>query len=182
MKMNMLKKIKKEINLPLFILGYRDSGAILYERCAPQFQQFDRTISIDFYLKAAHLAEQEEKSFQTVDLYEKAAMQTMRTGNFQQTTELLEIVANRLATMDRYDRLNRVLLYRILLKLFNDDSVSGRNIFDQACRNYPAFDQCEERDHIELLLDAFDQDDKDLISERCQVLKRKSVVFFQTIC
>jgi len=96
-------------------------------------------------------------------------MQAIRTGNFKQTTELLETVTTILTKMDRFDRINRVILYRILLKLFNEDSVAGRNIFDQACQNYPSFDQWEERDHIELLLDAFDQDDKDLISQRCQV-------------
>jgi len=96
-------------------------------------------------------------------------MQAIRTGNFQQTTELLEKVTTILTTMDRFDRINRVILYRILLKLFNEESVAGRNIFDQACQDYPTFDQWEERDHIELLLDAFDQDDKDLISQRCQV-------------
>jgi tetratricopeptide (TPR) repeat protein len=153
-------------------LGYRDSGAILYERCAPQFQQLDRAISIDFYLKAARLAEQEEKAFQAADLYEKAAMQAIRMGNFQQTTELLETVTKILTTMERYDRINRVILYRILLKLFNEDSVAGRNIFDQACQTYPTFDQWEDRDHIDLLLEAFDQDDKDLISERCQVSRQ----------
>ncbi|UJR09053.1 hypothetical protein I4U23_013301 [Adineta vaga] len=148
--------------------GYRDSASILYERCAPQFQQLDRAISIDFYLKAARLAEQEEKAYQAADLYEKAAMQTIRTGNYQQTTQLLETVTTVLTKMDRFDRINRVILYRILLKLFNDDSVAARNIFDQACQTYPSFDQWEEHDHIELLLDAFDQDDKDLISQRCQ--------------
>ncbi|CAF2938634.1 unnamed protein product [Rotaria sp. Silwood2] len=148
--------------------GYRDSGAILYERCAPQFQQLDRSISIDFYLKAARLAEQEEKSYQTADLYEKAAMQAIRMSNFQQTTELLETTTNILTKLERFDRINRVILYRILLKLFNEDSIAGRNIFDHACQIYPTFDQWEERNHIELLLDAFDQDDKDLISQRCQ--------------
>jgi hypothetical protein len=96
-------------------------------------------------------------------------MQVIRTGNLQKTTELFEKVTNILTTMDRFDRINRIILYRILLKLFNDDSVAGRNIFDQACRDYPTFDQWDERDHIDLLLDAFDQDDKDLISKRCQV-------------
>ena len=133
-------------------------------------------------MKAARFAEQEEKSYQAADLYEKAAMQAIRTGNFQQTTELLETVTNILTKLDRFDRINRVILYRILLKLFNEDSVAGRNIFDQSCQNYPSFDQWEERDHIELLLDAFDQDDKDLISQRCQVnqfffLKPKMNVF-----
>ncbi len=156
-------------------IGQHDSGVILYERCAPQFQQFDRTLSIDFYLKGARLAEKEDKSFQAADLYEKAAMQMIRTGNFPKTTELLETVTQILTTMERFDRINRVILYRILLKLFNDDSVAGRNIFDQACREYPTFDQWEERDHIDLLLDAFDQDDKDLISQRCQV---KYLLFF----
>ena len=158
-------------NMPKFFIfiGQRDSSAILYERCAPQFQQFDRAISIDFYLKAAHLAEQEENSFQAADLYEKAAMQTFRTGNFQKTAELLELTTKILTTMECYDRINRIILYRILLKLFNDDSVAGRNIFDRACQDYSTFDQWEERNHIELLLDAFDQDDKDLISQRCQV-------------
>jgi outer membrane PBP1 activator LpoA protein len=156
--------------------GYRDSGAILYERCAPQFQQLDRAISIDFYLKAARFAEQEDKSYQAGDLYEKAAMQAVRTGNFKQTTELLETVTKILTTLDRFDRINRVILYRILLKLFNEDSVAGRNIFDQACQTYPSFDQWEERDYIESLLDAFDQDDKDLISQRCQV---SSFLFFR---
>jgi hypothetical protein len=159
----------------LFI-GQHDSGVILYERCAPQFQQFDRAISIDFYLKGARLAEQEDKSFQAADLYEKAAMQMIRTGNFPKTSELLETVTQILTTMERFDRINRVILYRILLKLFNEDSVAGRNIFDRACRDYPTFDQWEERDHIDLLLDAFDQDDKDLISQRCQV---KSLFFFE---
>ncbi|CAF0967710.1 unnamed protein product [Rotaria sp. Silwood1] len=148
--------------------GYRDSAAILYERCAPQFQQLNRSISIDFYLKAARLAEQEEKLYQAADLYEKAAMQAIRMGNYQQTTELLETTTNTLTKLERFDRINRVILYRILLKLFNDDSVAARNIFDQACQIYPTFDRWEERDYIELLLDAFDQDDKDLISQRCQ--------------
>lgn len=149
--------------------GQRDSAAILYERCGPQFQQFDRGISIDFFLKAARLCEQDEKTHQAADLYEKAAMQMIRTGNFPKTSELLEKVTELLVRIDRYDRLNRVVLYRILLKLFNEDSVAGRNIFDQACRDYPSFDQWEERDHIDLLLEAFDQDDKDSISRRCQV-------------
>ena len=124
---------------------------------------------MDFYLKAARLAEQEEKSYQAADLYEKAAMQMIRTGNFPKTSELLETVTKILTHMERFDRLNRVILYRVLLKLFNEDSVAGRNIFDQACRDYPTFDNWEERDRIELLLEAFDQDDKDLISQRCQV-------------
>jgi hypothetical protein len=33
-------------------ISHRDPGAILYERCTAQFQQFDRAIMIDFYLKA----------------------------------------------------------------------------------------------------------------------------------
>ena len=96
-------------------------------------------------------------------------MQTLRTGNLPKTSELLETVTLILAGMERFDRLNRVILYRILLKLFNEDSVAGRNIFEQACQQYPAFNEWEESNHIELLLDAFDQDDKDLISRRCQV-------------
>jgi hypothetical protein len=120
-------------------------------------------------LKAARLAEKEQKSDQAADLYEKAAMQMIRTGNLPKTSELLETVTRILDSMERYDRLNRVILYRILLKLFNEDSVAGRNIFDQACHTYPNFEQWEERDRVELLLDAFDQDDKDLISQRCQV-------------
>jgi hypothetical protein len=151
------------------LLGYRDSGAILYERCAPQFQQLDRNISLDFYLKGARLAEQEDKAYQAAELYEKAAMQTIRMGNYPQTSELLETVTKILTQMERFDRINRVILYRVLLKLFNGDSVAARNIFDQSCQNYPTFDQWEDRDHIELLIEAFDQDDKDLISQRCQV-------------
>jgi hypothetical protein len=120
-------------------------------------------------MKAARLAEQDDKSFQAVDLFEKAAMQTIRTGNLPKTSELLETVTQILSQIERFDRMNRVVLYRILLKLFNDDSVAGRNIFDQACHDYPSFEQWEERDNIERLLDAFDQDDKDLISQRCQV-------------
>ena len=108
-------------------------------------------------------------------------MQMIRTGNLPKTSELLETVTKILTAMDRYDRINRVILYRILLKLFNDDSVAGRNIFDQACQGYPTFDQWEERDRIELLLDAFDQDDKDLISQRCQV-SCKSVSFMRLHC
>lgn len=96
-------------------------------------------------------------------------MQAIRMNNYPQTTELLETTTKILTTMERYDRINRVVLYRILLKLFNEDSVAGRNIFDQACQTYPTFEQWEERDNIELLLEAFDQDDKDLISQRCQV-------------
>ncbi|CAF4716820.1 unnamed protein product, partial [Rotaria magnacalcarata] len=148
--------------------GQRDSGTLLYERYAPQFQQFDRGLTIDFYLKAAHLAEQDDKTSQAIELYEKAAMQVIRTGNFPKTTELLELVTKHLTYLERFDHLNRIILYRILLKLFNEDSVAGRNIFDQACRDYPTFEQWEERDHIELLLDGFDLEDKDLISKRCQ--------------
>ena len=151
------------------LAGHPDSAAILYERCAPPFQNFDRALSIDFYLKAARLAENSDKAFQAADLYEKAAMQTLRVGNLPKTSELLEVVSAILAGMERFDRLNRVVLYRILLKLFNEDSVAGRNIFDQACREYPTFNEWEESNHIESLLDAFDQDDKDLISRRCQV-------------
>jgi hypothetical protein len=95
-------------------------------------------------------------------------MQAIRMGNYQQTGELLETATKILTTMERFDRINRVILYRILLKLFNEDSVAGRNIFNLACQDYVSFDQWEERDNIELL-DAFDQDDKDLISQRCQV-------------
>ena len=142
---------------------------MLYERCATQFQQFDRTIAIDFYLKGAQLAEQEDKAYQAADLYEKAAMQILRTGDYPKTGQLLETVTNILTNLERYDRLNRIILYRIFLKLFNDDSVAGRNVFDQACRDYPTFDQWEEHDHIAGLLDAFDQDDKELISKRCRV-------------
>ena len=120
-------------------------------------------------MKAARLAEQEEKWFQVADLYEKAALQTIRTGNYNKTGELFQTVTDVLVKIERYDRLNRVILYRILLKLFNEDSVAGRNIFDHSCQHYPSFDQWEEHDHIELLLDAFDQDDKELISDRCQV-------------
>ncbi|CAF1399878.1 unnamed protein product [Rotaria magnacalcarata] len=148
--------------------GYRDSGAILYERCALQFQQMDRAITIDFYLKSARLAEQEDKAYQAADLYEKAAMQAIRMSNFPKTSELLEEVTEILTKIERFDRINRVILYRVLLKLFNEDSVAGRNIFNQACQNYPTFDNWEERDHIGSLLDAFDLDDKDLISQRCQ--------------
>ncbi|CAF4837729.1 unnamed protein product, partial [Rotaria magnacalcarata] len=79
-------------------------------------------------------------------------MQVIRTGNFPKTTELLELVTKHLTYLERFDHLNRIILYRILLKLFNEDSVAGRNIFDQACRDYPTFEQWEERDHIELLL------------------------------
>ena len=120
-------------------------------------------------MKAARFAEQEEKSYQVADLYEKAAMQAVRMGNFPKTSELLETVTTILVKLDRFERVNRVILYRVLLKLFNEDSVAARNIFDQACHSYPAFDQWEERDHIELLIEAFDQDDKDSISQRCQV-------------
>ena len=120
-------------------------------------------------MKAARFAEQEDKTYQAADLYEKAAMQAIRTGNYQQTSEFLESVTKLLTAIERFDRLSRVIFYRILLKLFKEDSVAARNIFNQACQDYPSFEQWEERVHIELLLEAFDQDDKDLISDRCQV-------------
>ena len=96
-------------------------------------------------------------------------MQVVRTGDFGRTFELLQTVVTFLTKLQRYERINRVLLYQVLLKLFNDDSVAARNVFDQGCQAYPSFDHWEERDHIEWLIDAFDQNDKDLISQRCQV-------------
>lgn len=158
----------------IFYLGQRDSGTLLYERCAVQFQQYDRSVTIEFYLKAARLAEQDDKLSHAVEYYEKAAMQILRTGDYPKTTELLELVTQLLTKLERYDHINRIILYRVLLKLFNDDSVAGRNVFDLACQYYPSFDQWEERNHIELLLDAFDQEDKELISKRCQV--RQAIV------
>jgi outer membrane PBP1 activator LpoA protein len=162
-------------------LGYRDSGANLFSRCAPLFQEFDRSTTIQFYLKAARLAELEDKTHQAADLYEKAAMQVVRTGDFVRTFELLDTVIVFLTKLQRYERINRVVLYRVLLKLFNDDSIAARNVFDQACQAHPSFDQWEERDHIQFLIDAFDQNDKDLIGQRCQVksiLKRKTNFIF----
>jgi len=155
--------------------GQRDSAAILYERYATQFSNFDRKISIDFCIKGARIAEVDDKLHQASELYEKAAMQSIRlvnstkeTPSFLQTSELFEKCAQILAKMERYDRLNRVILYRILLKLFNDDSVAGRIIFDRSCNEYPSFAEWEERDNIQSLLDAFDLEDKDLISQQCQ--------------
>ncbi|CAF1014615.1 unnamed protein product [Rotaria sordida] len=75
-------------------------------------------------IPTACLTEQEEKILQVVDLYEKAAMQAIRIGNFQQAIELLEILTNILTKMERYDRINRLVLCRILLKLFNEDSIA----------------------------------------------------------
>ncbi|CAF4165463.1 unnamed protein product [Rotaria sordida] len=40
--------------------------------------------------------------------------------------------------MKRYNRINQVASYRLLLKLFNGNSVAGRNILDEACQNYPS--------------------------------------------
>ena len=151
------------------IVDHADSGAILYEQCAPIFQQFDRTISIEFYFKAAELAEKKQKTFQVADLYEKAAMQLIRTGDYQKTSDTLEKVIRILTNIERFDRINRLILYRILLKLFKDDPIAARNVFNQACQQYPTFDGWEESNSIQLLLEAFDQADKDLISQHCQV-------------
>ena len=163
------EKRSSRVRMMGYILDHPDSGAILYERCAPIFQQLDRKISIDFYLKAAGLAEQGRKEFQAADLYEKAAMQIVRTGDYEKTSAILEHVIKILTNLERFDRINRLILYRIFLKLFKDDSIAARNIFNQACQQYPTFDRWEECSHIESLLEAFDEGDKDLISQRCQV-------------
>lgn len=147
------------------------------------FQQFDRSISIEFYFKAAELAEMRQKTFQTADLYEKAAMQLIRTGDYQKTSDTLEKVIQILTHLERFDRINRLILYRILLKLFKDDSIAARNVFNQACQQYPTFDGWEESNNIQLLLEAFDQDDKQLISQRCQVkiFRRKRDISIECI-
>ncbi|CAF1399738.1 unnamed protein product, partial [Didymodactylos carnosus] len=151
--------------------GQRDSAAILYERSAPIFQNFDRSIAIDFYAKGARIAEVDDKTHQASDLYEKAALQSIRVQpqNFPQTSELLEKCSDILAKMERYDRLNRVLLYRILIKLFMDDFVAAKNLFDHFYQEYPTFAEWEETQNIHTLIESFEQDDPDSISQNCQI-------------
>ncbi|CAF1375604.1 unnamed protein product [Didymodactylos carnosus] len=149
--------------------GQRDSAVILYERIGSVFQNFDRLLAIDFYVKGARIAEVDDKTHQASELYEKAALQSIRQSqNFTQTSELLEKCSHILVKMERYDRLNRILLYRILIKLFMDDFVAANNLFERFCQEYPTFAEWEEAQNIQMLIEAFEQDDPDLISQNCQ--------------
>ena len=70
---------------------------------------------------------------------------------------------------DRGRSIGWLSLSRVLLKLFHDDSGAAPNVFDQLSQSYCLFDHWKEQDHIEWLIVAIDPNDKDLISQQCQV-------------
>lgn len=141
--------------------GVPDTAAMTLDKIAKVVEIYTPHRAVQLYLKAAEVVEEQDRSRQSIGYYGKAARLLIRQ---QQLEEALKVISKELQahlTIDALTNVHKLVCVKVLIYLTLGDYVAADRECRKGAETFPGFIESEEAVATELLLEAYDQGDKD---------------------
>ncbi|KAI9260494.1 hypothetical protein BDA99DRAFT_512285 [Phascolomyces articulosus] len=145
--------------------GSIDRAAEQLEKAGRALENTDANAAIDMYSSACSLYEQEDRGRMAIDIFKKAIALLIRSKKYQKAVDMLHrqsAVLRKLANRSHLYKAN--LSVMIVLFALGDEVEAGKQ-FNYMCSNDPGFSQSEEAEIGQLLLQAYNEGDQELLEK-----------------
>ncbi|XP_064640293.1 gamma-soluble NSF attachment protein-like [Lineus longissimus] len=144
--------------------GTPDTAGLAMEKIAKILEQSHPDRAIYFYSRAADIAELEDKHRQAAESVGKIARLHLRLRRYDEALEALKKEISLMAESENYPQTHKLVVAMVMVHLIRSDFVAADKVFNSAA-TYPGFEDSDEAYATRELLDAFDNEDPETMTE-----------------
>ncbi|MBZ3872997.1 Gamma-soluble NSF attachment protein [Sciurus carolinensis] len=146
--------------------GTPDTAAMALERAGKLIENVDPEKAVQLYQQTANVFENEERLRQAVELLGKASRLLVRGRRFDEAAISIQKEKNIYKEIENYPTCYKKTIAQVLVHLHRNDYVAAERCVRESY-SIPGFNGSEDCAALEQLLEGYDQQDQDQVSEVC---------------
>ncbi|KAF0874653.1 SNAG protein, partial [Crocuta crocuta] len=146
--------------------GTPDTAAMALERAGKLIENVDPEKAVQLYQQTANVFENEERLRQAVELLGKASRLLVRGRRFDEAALSIQKEKNIYKEIENYPTCYKKTIAQVLVHLHRSDYVAAERCVRESY-SIPGFSGSEDCAALEQLLEGYDQQDQDQVSEVC---------------
>ncbi|KAF5919241.1 hypothetical protein HPG69_003881 [Diceros bicornis minor] len=146
--------------------GTPDTAAMALERAGKLIENVDPEKAVQLYQQTANVFENEERLRQAVELLGKASRLLVRGRRFDEAALSIQKEKNIYKEIENYPTCYKKTIAQVLVHLHRNDYVAAERCVRESY-SIPGFNGSEDCAALEQLLEGYDQQDQDQVSEVC---------------
>uniref|UniRef100_I3LX73 Gamma-soluble NSF attachment protein n=1 Tax=Ictidomys tridecemlineatus TaxID=43179 RepID=I3LX73_ICTTR len=146
--------------------GTPDTAAMALERAGKLIENVDPEKAVQLYQQTANVFENEERLRQAVELLGKASRLLVRGRRFDEAALSIQKEKNIYKEIENYPTCYKKTIAQVLVHLHRNDYVAAERCVRESY-SIPGFSGSEDCAALEQLLEGYDQQDQDQVSEVC---------------
>uniref|UniRef100_A0A8C4KVG9 Gamma-soluble NSF attachment protein n=1 Tax=Equus asinus TaxID=9793 RepID=A0A8C4KVG9_EQUAS len=146
--------------------GTPDTAAMALERAGKLIENIDPEKAVQLYQQTANVFENEERLRQAVELLGKASRLLVRGRRFDEAALSIQKEKNIYKEIENYPTCYKKTIAQVLVHLHRNDYVAAERCVRESY-SIPGFNGSEDCAALEQLLEGYDQQDQDQVSEVC---------------
>ncbi|XP_036100887.1 gamma-soluble NSF attachment protein isoform X3 [Molossus molossus] len=146
--------------------GTPDTAAMALERAGKLIENVDPEKAVQLYQQTANVFENEERLRQAVELLGKASRLLVRGRRFDEAALSIQKEKHIYREIENYPTCFKKTIAQVLVHLHRNDYVAAERCVRESY-SIPGFNGSEDCAALEQLLEGYDQQDQDQVSEVC---------------
>lgn len=146
--------------------GTPDTAAMALERAGKLIENVNPEKAVQLYQQTANVFENEERLRQAVELLGKASRLLVRGRRFDEAALSIQKEKNIYKEIENYPTCYKKTIAQVLVHLHRNDYVAAERCVRESY-SIPGFNGSEDCAALEQLLEGYDQQDQDQVSEVC---------------
>ncbi|KAK2094679.1 hypothetical protein P7K49_028417 [Saguinus oedipus] len=146
--------------------GTPDTAAMALERAGKLIENVDPEKAVQLYQQTANVFENEERLRQAVELLGKASRLLVRGRRFDEAALSIQKEKNIYKEIENYPTCYKKTIAQVLVHLHRNDYVAAERCVRESY-SIPGFNGSEDCAALEQLLEGYDQQDQDQVSDVC---------------
>ncbi|MEE6464496.1 hypothetical protein FKM82_006278 [Ascaphus truei] len=146
--------------------GTPDTAAMALERAGKLIEHVNLEKAVHLYQQSASVFENEERLRQAVELLGKASRLLVRARRLDDAVTSIQKEKNMYKEIENYPSCYKKTIAQVLVHLHRNDFVAAEKCVRESY-SIPGFNGSEDCSALEQLLEGFDQQDQDQVSEVC---------------
>ncbi|XP_061451272.1 gamma-soluble NSF attachment protein isoform X2 [Rhineura floridana] len=146
--------------------GTPDTAAIALDRAGKVIENINPDKAIQLYQQTASVFENEERLRQAVEMYGKASRLLVRGRRLDEAAVSLQKEKSLYKYIENYPTCYKKTIAQVLVHLHRNDYVAAEKCVRESC-SIPGFSESEDCAALEQLLEGYDQQDQDHVSDVC---------------
>ncbi|KAJ6662191.1 hypothetical protein lerEdw1_012657 [Lerista edwardsae] len=146
--------------------GTPDTAAIALDRAGKVIENINPDKAIQLYQQTAAVFENEERLRQSVEMYGKASRLLVRGRRLDEAAMSLQKEKSIYKDIENYPTCYKKTIAQVLVHLHRNDYVAAEKCVRESY-SIPGFTESEDSAALEQLLEGYDQQDQDQVSDVC---------------
>ncbi|XP_034981711.1 gamma-soluble NSF attachment protein [Zootoca vivipara] len=146
--------------------GTPDTAAIALDRAGKVIENISPDKAIQLYQQTAAVFENEERLRQAVEMYGKASRLLVRGRRLDEAAVSIQKEKSLYKDIENYPTCYKKTIAQVLVHLHRNDYVAAEKCVRESC-SIPGFSESEDCAALEQLLEGYDQQDQDQVSDVC---------------